>query len=748
MRVLRRTLQAQSLAIAGGLPVLCALRHDGVLSLYLAPQPVEEAEKALRQSPAVADVTTVGESLILRPKPGSDPLPGLRESPAEPEIFAGLRCVLGVWNGESADTIRTWLTWLRLHHGLQAALILDRSPPDEAAENGHQLEQILQASPELDGLRVLILDAGLPLGEAQAGHEAHPIHSPDAPGKDRMPPPAPDPWRAPNRFDAWHELARHQFLSKARSVLALDPIDLLPPPATGQPTVFESAEALADSYLVLEGQRAYPWTLRSDPPVGFGDHICTRFDAPPDMRRWCLAPAAATQGMTWRWRRIAGLKAAPQPLRFYRCPSLRFAGVAGIPQSLSRHVPKSSLIEDPALVEISRQFGAAPRRIPSARIRPARGAGTDVTVVTTMKNEGPFILEWLAYHRAIGIDKFIVYTNDCTDGTDSFLRLLAGKGLVEHRENPYRETGLKPQHAALEAADKEPIVSGASWVVCMDVDEYINVRVGDGTLRALFDAVPEANLISMTWRLFGNADIHAFDPAPIIGQFDRCAPEMARKPHQAWGFKTLFQNRGLFKKLGVHRPKGLVSSLSHQVNWVNGSGKPMPESVYRTAWRSSLSTVGYDLVQLNHYAVRSAESFLVKRDRGRVNHVDRDQGLAYWFRMNNNAEQDRSIMRMLPGLQDEMSRLLSDAEIRAAHEGCIAAHRARIAELRQAEDYARFYDEITGERMQRLSRMHRHFGTNVFLAGPGVIPDELVFQDHPDSFFFNVAPQDAPNHSD
>ena len=28
---------------------------------------------------------------------------------------------------------------------------------------------------------------------------------------------------------------------------------------------------------------------------------------------------------------------------------------------------------------------------------------------------------------------------------------------------------------------------------------------------------------------------------------------------------------------------------------------------------------GYDLVQLNHYAVRSAESFLVKRDRGRVN---------------------------------------------------------------------------------------------------------------------------------
>jgi hypothetical protein len=55
--------------------------------------------------------------------------------------------------------------------------------------------------------------------------------------------------------------------------------------------------------------------------------------------------------------------------------------------------------------------------------------------------------------------------------------------------------------------------------------------------------------------------------------------------------------------------------------------------MFRNAWRSTFETVGYDLVQLNHYAVRSAGSFLVKRDRGRVNQVDRDQGLAYWFRM-------------------------------------------------------------------------------------------------------------------
>lgn len=743
MRFLRRFLSSQTLPIPNDVTVINALRLDGTLLLYFPPS-LQDVTASLRGHSAFSDVVSVGDSVSVRARPETFGSMEIKESAVETALFAGLRCVLSIWNGESAETIRSWLIWLRTHHRLEAALILDRSPPDQARDGSAQLETLLHASGELEGMLVLIVSADQPLGDPLSGHEAHPLYSPDAPGKDRMQKPSPEPWRAPIRFDAWYDMARHQFLSAARSVLALDPIDLLPEPPPGQPTVFEAAEALEGRYLSLEGQRAYPWALRPNRAVGFGDHICTRFDAPPDLRRWCFAPTEVGRSTTWRWRRIHGMEAVPWTGRFFRCVALRHTEEENIPQSVSRHVPKSSLIENPVLLRISDMLGATPRRIPLANLRSQKSAETDIAVVTTMKNEGPFILEWIAYHRMIGIEKFIVYTNDCNDGTDDLLRLLASKGVVEHRENPYREMKLKPQHAALAAADSEPLIAGASWVICMDVDEYINVKIGDGTISALFEAVPDANLISLTWRLFGNSDIQTFDPGPIIGQFDHCAPEMTRKPHQAWGFKTLYRNNGIFRKLGVHRPKGLVASLSSEVNWVNGSGKPMPENIYRTAWRSSLSTVGYDLVQLNHYAVRSAESFLVKRDRGRVNHVDRDQGLAYWFRMNNNAEQETSIMRMLPRLHAEMARLLSDPEIKSAHESCIAAHRAHIIRLKQTEQYSNFYAEITGERMRRLSRMHHHFGTNVFLAGPEVIPDDLVFREHPANFFFNVPPQASP----
>ena len=121
----------------------------------------------------------------------------------------------------------------------------------------------------------------------------------------------------------------------------------------------------------------------------------------------------------------------------------------------------------------------------------------------------------------------------------------------------------------------------------------------------------------------------------------------------------------------------------------------MPRSMFRNGWRSTINTYGYDLVQLNHYAVRSAESFLVKRDRGRVNHVDRDQGTAYWFRMNNNAEEERSIQRMIPALEAEMAQLLADPDIAAAHEHSCRKHREKIEELKTRDDMIALFSELT-----------------------------------------------------
>lgn len=658
----------------------------------------------------------------------------------EQGIFSGLNCALSERNGETADIILDWLLWHVENHRLQGVLIIDRATPKDADLFAEDLKALIAGSRLAQvSLPIVVLAADIPLGRPGVGSESHPMNAPDAPGKDRMEPLQDDPWRAPLHALNIYELLRHRFLDTARAVMNIDVYDVLPKAAdTTEPSVFDAALADSQGVIALLGERCYPWALRKTRRVGFGEHICIRFDGNQRHRRWVIAPQKLPPKAIWRLVRIAHADTASEPIAFYRFMALRFYAEGEDRFKVTRIVPKSSLIESQELLDLAISFGAKPVRMPKVEPRSSSGKHQQVAVVTTMKNEGPFILEWLAYHRAIGIRDFIVYTNDCDDGTDTMLDLLQEKGIVQHRDNPFRDTGLKPQHAALAASEKEPIIQNADWAICMDVDEFINIHAGDGMVQDLFEAVPDANMISLTWRLFGNDDVEEFCDEFITERFSGCAPLMTRKPHQAWGFKTLFRNIGLFKKMGVHRPKGLRPQLVDDVNWVNGSGIKMPKDEYRNAWRSTTRTVGYDLVSLNHYAVRSAESFLVKRDRGRVNHVDRDQGLAYWFRMNNNAEQDHSIKRMLPELRAEFEALLEDPDIAAAHAYSVARHRTRIDELKAAPKYSAFYAELIGDRLQRLSRLHTHFGSAVFLSGPGCIPDDILTKELPSDFLFTV----------
>ncbi|WP_121061175.1 glycosyltransferase family 2 protein [Chachezhania antarctica] len=681
-------------------------------------------------------------------------------SAPETDLFAGRDCVLAERNGETLETVRDWILWHRAHHRMTGLVMLDRARPEDAATFARELERDLDGKVDLAGehdgpdaaLKIVSISSDLPLGKPDAGPEAHPFMAPDAPGKDRMEVPENDPWTAPLGAGAVFETLRWRFLARAGAVMNIDMHDLLPPVEDAMlaaadssfdgdlpATVFDCARQVASGVVLLTGERVYPWSIRKGRSATFGDHICRRFDSYSYHRRWCIAPDKAPESVTWRLTRIVGVDDLPVALRFYRCMALRFDSTGAHDGKVSRLVPKSSLVESEQLIALAKRMGFKPLRMPEVKVDPVPEATSDrVVIVTCMKNEGPFILEWLAYHRSIGVDDVLVYTNDCTDGTDTFLDLLQEKGLVQHRDNPFKGTDLKPQHAALAAAEDEDVVKNAGWVMSMDVDEFINVHAGEGTLQDLFAAVPHANMISMTWRLFGNGDVEEFRDEFLTERFTRCAPQMTRKPHQAWGFKTMFRNIGLFKKLGVHRPKGLKPQLVQDVRWVNGSGQPMPRKEYRNAWRSTTRTVGYKLVTLNHYALRSAESFLVKRDRGRVNHVDRDQGLHYWFRMNNNADEDRSIQRAMPRMKAEHARLLADPDIARAHQACVAAHRARIDVLKASPEYAAFYQDLIGERLRRLSRRHLHFGSAVFLAGPQVIPDEALRDDLPDTYFFTV----------
>ncbi|MGB0158545.1 MAG: glycosyltransferase family 2 protein [Thalassovita mediterranea] len=336
--------------------------------------------------------------------------------------------------------------------------------------------------------------------------------------------------------------------------------------------------------------------------------------------------------------------------------------------------------------------------------RKLKKGSTGNIIVGCMKNEAPYIVEWVAYHRAMGVDNFLIYTNDCSDGTSEILDRLQEMGVLQHRNNDDWK-GNSPQQYALNQAQKEPVLQNADWIAHIDVDEFINVRCGNGTLQDFFKEVPDATNVAMTWRLFGHNDVRALNDQFVIGQFDKAAPKFCPKPHTVWGFKTMFKNIGAYEKISCHRPNKLDDGFKTKVKWVNGSGKDMTREAAEKGWRSSKKSIGYDLIQLNHYALRSAESYLVKRQRGRALHVDRSIGLNYWIRMDWSDFTDVTIQRNLPRLQEEYDRLMQDDTLREWHKKGYAWHQAKAAELHGMDEFEDLYQQAIKLKLSEVERV-------------------------------------------
>lgn len=312
--------------------------------------------------------------------------------------------------------------------------------------------------------------------------------------------------------------------------------------------------------------------------------------------------------------------------------------------------------------------------------------------ILTVKNEGAFLIEWLAHHRAAGFTDFLVYSNDCSDGTDAMLDRLAQMGWLTHNRNdgPYAKG---PQWDMLKAAQDHPLTRSAHWVAVLDVDEFVNIHVGARRVPDLLAALPDADAIALTWRLFGNNGIVGLQDTPVTQGFTRAAPATLGWPWRAQMFKTLFRgpSHGPYAKLGVHRPRQAREGAA-PARWYDGSGRAMDMDRQGGRVFSDYTRDNYAMVQLNHYPLGSVESYLVKADRGRANRDASSFDMGYWIERNLNEVEDRTILGLDSGpLRDELQ---GDPILANLHRRAFDWRRARFAELMQDEAWRALYGRI------------------------------------------------------
>jgi hypothetical protein len=311
------------------------------------------------------------------------------------------------------------------------------------------------------------------------------------------------------------------------------------------------------------------------------------------------------------------------------------------------------------------------------------------TLILTVKNEGAFLIEWLAHHRAVGFSDFLVFSNDCSDGTDLMLDRLADMGWLTHIRNdgPHDEGA---HWSALKVADKHPLVKKADWLLVADIDEFVNIHLGGRRLEDLWAALPKATAIPLTWRLFGNSGVVEYRDQPVTQTFTRAAPAAIGWPWRAQQFKTLFANNGDYRKLGVHRPRNPAEDCAPR--WYDGSGRELAETFHRTRIFSDYNRDNYRLVQLNHYALGAMESYLVKADRGRAVREVGTFDMSYWVERNFSEVEDKSIHAL--DSSGYRAELLADPLLAPLHQTAVHWRARRFATLMQEEPWRAMFGRL------------------------------------------------------
>jgi Glycosyl transferase family 2 len=245
------------------------------------------------------------------------------------------------------------------------------------------------------------------------------------------------------------------------------------------------------------------------------------------------------------------------------------------------------------------------------------------SVVTSIRNEGPWLLEWVAHYIALGVKNIIIYHNDVDDGSSALIEALSRRKVIIVVENRLNAS-VSPQKKAYNAACQfSGLLHRSEWAAFLDSDEFVwPLLDGLDTIDDCINRICESSAdkdridaIQLHWRWFSSIKEYEWAPGPVTRRFRLSGPNSHTK--------SIVNTASLWDMVGIHIPTLTVARGAS----VNSNG----ESIDLTP---EVNPPAYGVAQVNHYFAKSFQEFSLKKKRGRgaVNRLEtqREFGNFFW----------------------------------------------------------------------------------------------------------------------
>jgi hypothetical protein len=216
------------------------------------------------------------------------------------------------------------------------------------------------------------------------------------------------------------------------------------------------------------------------------------------------------------------------------------------------------------------------------------------------KEETPYLVEWVAYHLAVGVEHFYIYDNESSVPVKETLKPYIDKGLVTVIDFPGRGQQMPSYTHCIQTYGKE-----SQWIGVVDCDEYIVPKASD-TISPILEKYEQFGGLAVSWIIFGSSG-HLIKPEGLVIE-----NYTAHTPAD-WGENTHIKS--------IIRPSQTVRAGANPHSFIYTRENCCVSENYQAvhnAWTPNSTKK----IQLNHYITKSLEEFKIKLQRGRADIAD------------------------------------------------------------------------------------------------------------------------------